>query len=412
MERTSKLHAVKELFATIAEKSGQECAAYWSAGSVYKSFIPSQPTLVPRDIATEHFYTPFGISSSSSAAPVLRVSYPNAVPGTSTLVDVPAVGSAAKVGPNDALANAGGPIWALDWCPMEYDARHDTQFIALATKSPDTQELTMGTQASGRGAVQIWSVRGLYGCSTSEESTPTLALELAILHDYGTVLELQWCPTGAYSSGSSEDGVAAAGRLGLIAAATSSGNVVVWSVPLPCALGDDVPRPVFVRLEPAFCAFVPGAVPTSLQWSLDQQHSSLLVGFSDGRVRVWAPEEGRDSDNGDDAMTPVQSSAAAATTTVKSAPTPFFECICGALGVRSVRWSPLLSDVFAAAVLTHLPELQIWSLQNPFSPLQSIIPSGCKYSHTHSLSQALFIIIIICLCVVCALCFSSSSEGH
>lgn len=351
VERAKKSLKIKNSLFTVAKRNEDVCKSYWEGDAVYKSFRP--PTgdhieSVPREAAAKYFCSPL------DTQPNLKVVYKTIAPDRT--VSVPPIASerdSTRVGAEDVIVNAGGPIWAVDWCPMKYDGEHATQYIAAATKSPDIKEHTTNVQSPGCAALQIWSLEGLCG-----GSSPSAALELAILHDYGTVFELQWCPTGAYSSEPSE--ALPEGRLGLLAAATSSGFVVVWSVPLPSAAAR-VSTP-FVRLDPVFRISIPGAVPTSIEWSLDQQHSSLLVGFSDGYTRAWAPEQCKRDGGGN---------------TVDDY-TPFFECFCAPLGVRSVRWSPLLSDVFAVAALSYLPELQIWSLQNPFSPLQSIIPPGCK----------------------------------
>lgn len=60
---------------------------------------------------------------------------------------------------------------------------------------------------------------------------PKLALALA--HNYGTVWSLAWCPSGAYDHNLSDKIGHSWKRMGLLAAACSSGDVLVFSIPFP-----------------------------------------------------------------------------------------------------------------------------------------------------------------------------------
>lgn len=71
---------------------------------------------------------------------------------------------------------------------------------------------------------------------------PKLALALA--HECGTIWSLAWCPSGAFDIDgkfSEKDNLSWC-RMGLIAAACSSGNVQIFSVPFPDQLTDHVKK--------------------------------------------------------------------------------------------------------------------------------------------------------------------------
>lgn len=58
------------------------------------------------------------------------------------------------------------------------------------------QTYPLGKQDSHPNVIQIWSVH----CDTNEEGMlqgdPEVYMALCILHSYGAVLDLKWCPNG------------------------------------------------------------------------------------------------------------------------------------------------------------------------------------------------------------------------
>lgn len=75
----------------------------------------------------------------------------------------------------------------------------------------------------------------------SSYQSPKLALGIA--HNYGTVWSMAWCPSGAYDMGTKlSQNNKSYRRMGLLAAACSSGNVYVFSVPFPDELKSHEPK--------------------------------------------------------------------------------------------------------------------------------------------------------------------------
>ena len=157
---------------------------------------------------------------------------------------------------------AGGPVWGLAWAPVPPG---EEQVVAVAA-ALDHRTATLGTageEESEQGLVQVWR------CG---EGAPELLVGL--VHPYGRVWEVAWCPSGGWT----------AGRLGLLAAACSDGSVRVWAVPRPgqAAAG-------LHRAEPALTLTLGGPAGRclGLAWHRGAGHRHLAAGYSSGLVAVW-----------------------------------------------------------------------------------------------------------------------------
>ncbi|KAF2289739.1 hypothetical protein GH714_038415 [Hevea brasiliensis] len=66
----------------------------------------------------------------------------------------------------DFVLNAGGSVWALDWCPRVHErpACHiKCEFVVVAAHPPDSYYHKIGTLLTGRGLVQIWCILNVSG---------------------------------------------------------------------------------------------------------------------------------------------------------------------------------------------------------------------------------------------------------
>lgn len=57
----------------------------------------------------------------------------------------------------DMLLFAGGPVWALEWCPTPDGARA-TQYVALACHQRMDDQHFINKMYTGPGLVQLWDV--------------------------------------------------------------------------------------------------------------------------------------------------------------------------------------------------------------------------------------------------------------
>ena len=151
---------------------------------------------------------------------------------------------------------AGGPVWALDWCPEEGEEEEEEtrRLLAVSAHPPATATTAIGQRLSGPALVQIWSVPRYCSLTVEEEgggdrrsgkrpklastetaATPTLlpspALAFALAHGGCLARDLKWRPgPPPPSSSSSPD------TIGVLAAALGDGSLTLWSVPSEAAV--------------------------------------------------------------------------------------------------------------------------------------------------------------------------------
>ena len=104
----------------------------------------------------------------------------------------------------------------MDWCPLPSHAKSpkdNMDYVAIGG-FPDTAEncivrdqlYPLGKQDAHPNMIQIWSMN----CNTDDQGelqgNPETYLSLCILHSYGAVLDLKWCPTGGLMDAVSANG--------------------------------------------------------------------------------------------------------------------------------------------------------------------------------------------------------------
>ncbi|XP_018015156.1 uncharacterized protein LOC108672049 [Hyalella azteca] len=180
----------------------------------------------------------------------------------------------------------GGCITASAWCPMPCNnsfAQTNEQLIAIAVSSQDG-DAVITPPTNVKGTIQIWNVRKL-GKPEQRKDLPFVSFIIA--HDFGHVTCLQWCPSGVFESLDSGN------RLGVLAAACSSGSVHIWYVPHPKFLPTASPPRVYLKTpdltlrQISFGSEDEISVPLRLDWQPSLGHSMIAASMSDGCVCIW-----------------------------------------------------------------------------------------------------------------------------
>ncbi|KAM9840071.1 general transcription factor 3C polypeptide 2 [Aulostomus maculatus] len=201
----------------------------------------------------------------------------------------------------DMVLFAGGPVWTTEWCPTP-DGAPATQYLALAChRGMDDQHYVHKTYG-GPGLVQLWDL-GKLEYNSSPDSQPRLAYGLA--QDKGFVWHLRWCPAGGWELPSCSRKAPFLPRLGLLAVATSTGVVTIYSLPHPDALHASHRRPGSgeagwspgVYKAEGVLTLKLGSLKSprheqsgqvlSMDWLPEKPHNVIAVGFYDGVVGLW-----------------------------------------------------------------------------------------------------------------------------
>uniref|UniRef100_A0A8C2ZRX1 General transcription factor IIIC, polypeptide 2, beta n=1 Tax=Cyclopterus lumpus TaxID=8103 RepID=A0A8C2ZRX1_CYCLU len=178
----------------------------------------------------------------------------------------------------DMLLYAGGPVWAMEWCPTP-DSVEASQYIALACHRGMEDEHCVNKTHSGVGLIQLWHLGTL-----KPDSQPALAYGLA--QDQGFVWTLKWCPAGGWELPSCDRKAPFLPRLGLLAVATSNSVVTIYSLPHPDALHSKGVLTLKLGSLKAPRHEKSGRV-LSMDWLPKKPHNIMAIGFYDGVVGLW-----------------------------------------------------------------------------------------------------------------------------
>ncbi|XP_068565139.1 general transcription factor 3C polypeptide 2 [Cebidichthys violaceus] len=200
----------------------------------------------------------------------------------------------------DMLLYAGGPVWAMEWCPTP-DGAPASQRVALACHRGMDDQHCVNKTHGGAGLVQLWDL-GALEYDSRPDSRPALAYGLA--QDEGFVWALKWCPAGGWEPPSCGRKAPFLPRLGLLAVATSTGLVTIYSLPHPDALHSST-RQTGKASEQQLPIYQAEGVLTlklgsfkaprreksgqvlSMDWLPEKPHNIMAVGFYDGVVGLW-----------------------------------------------------------------------------------------------------------------------------
>ncbi|KRX60188.1 General transcription factor 3C polypeptide 2, partial [Trichinella sp. T9] len=187
-----------------------------------------------------------------------------------------------------AIGFTGSRISACVWCP----SKTDIQYILVSLYVGSFDGLYAGPHQS---ILQLWGF-------DPQAASNSLKLNCIwnLVHKYGMVRCLKWCPSGIYEDKNTvKSDRNLLPRLGCFAASTSCGTVVIYCVPHPeCAPGIRTGG-VFYRAENEADSSDRAVHPVltlltnsrrrviSLDWNVYDGHSRIAAGQENGMLSVW-----------------------------------------------------------------------------------------------------------------------------
>ncbi|XP_074541915.1 general transcription factor 3C polypeptide 2 [Halichoeres trimaculatus] len=201
----------------------------------------------------------------------------------------------------DMFLFSGGPVWALEWCPTP-DGAPASQYLALACHRGMDEKHCCNETYTGHGLVQLWDVCEL-DTSSRPESTPALSYGLA--QDKGFIWQLKWCPAGGWEPPNTNRKAPLLPRLGLLAIASSTSVVTIYSLPHPEALlsnrksadSGNVNKQLPIYKAEGVLTLKLGSFRAphheksgqvlSMDWLPEKPHNIMAIGFYDGVVGLW-----------------------------------------------------------------------------------------------------------------------------
>ena len=249
---------------------------------------------------------------------------------------------------SSSYLHAGGPLTALAYAPVGSPTHSPTSEPHFLTTTHSHSIHLSPHRWRGRGVVALWRVDG---------DTPRLVM--AIQHDMGDVLAMEWFPGGVWEPKGNESVVGGGKRrLGVLALACSGGSVEVVMVPHPReeweeaqAVELDALPHISLPLPPLSRELqLPPPVPTAVAFSPHPSPPYLAVGASNGSLLVYS----------------LRSVVAAAG---GAAPQPSFHLLprLGHQPLRSLRWSPV--NAYQVMMGTSDGYVLIYDLRQPQFPL-------------------------------------------
>ncbi|XP_060770165.1 general transcription factor 3C polypeptide 2 isoform X2 [Neoarius graeffei] len=198
----------------------------------------------------------------------------------------------------DSLFFVGGPVWAMEWCPIPEGAEHIQYAAVYCNRNMDDRH-KMNKLHTEQVLLQLWDLGKLQ--MSRPLSSPRLAYALAV--DDGCIWNMKWCPAGAWELPTTARKAPHVPRLGLLAAAFSNGNIGVYSLPHPEHLkaqnqptGESSQAPQIYRVQRIMTVKVGSSQADrngqsglcfALDWLPVKPHNILAAGFSDGLVALW-----------------------------------------------------------------------------------------------------------------------------
>ncbi|KRZ15302.1 General transcription factor 3C polypeptide 2, partial [Trichinella zimbabwensis] len=187
-----------------------------------------------------------------------------------------------------AIGFTGSRISACVWCP----SKTDIQYILVSLYVGSYDGLFTGPHQS---ILQLWAFD-----PRAESDSQKLNCIWNLVHKYGMIRCLKWCPTGIYED---KDTVKSdrnlLPRLGCFAASTSCGTVVIYCVPHPDCIPGLRMGKVFYRAENEADSPDRAVHPVltlqtnsrrrviSLDWNFFDGHSRIAAGQENGILSVW-----------------------------------------------------------------------------------------------------------------------------
>lgn len=311
--------------------------------------------------------------------------------------------------PEDYLLHAGGPIWALDWCPStapsSCSTTHDegpstskgaqknqsagrgtSAFLAVGCHPKNEPLHKLGIATSGPNSIQIWELDSIAKSKKASAAATKPRMAVAIGHNGGLTWHCKWCPTEETTAMSTNNTSVAKflPRLGLLAAALGDGTVQVWSIPQAHTLP---PRSSMYVATPAPVAFLSsrhlnGSMPNRVDWLPDRPHDLLLIGCWDGTVAIAKLDSTSSECVGTDvAMIEAAASPGSIINTTRATRPVGLHLLCHfpaeTQPLRAVKWLPAgagsssidYANRFMFLTVGHEATIRVWDSRDQFSPL-------------------------------------------
>lgn len=265
----------------------------------------------------------------------------------------------------------GGPIWCLEWCPTP-EGSAACQYAAIyCNKGMDDRHKLM-CQHVEPTLLQIWQLGDL-----QQEHCPqtNAALAYGIATDHGCIWDMKWCPSGAWELPETTRKQPQMSRLGIIAAAFSSGKVVVYSLPHPESLhmykmkllkASSMQGPIICKVQCTVILEI-GSVQYSgssqcgqcfcLDWMPSEEHQCLAAGFYDGTVALW-------NLNTKSLLLRVQQGDGSLKIY------PFHSFVAHDHAVKAIAWSKANSNFLVTASPDR--KIKFWDLRRTYQPVNDI----------------------------------------
>ncbi|KAI3658601.1 hypothetical protein MP638_006272 [Amoeboaphelidium occidentale] len=189
------------------------------------------------------------------------------------------------------ILNAGGCVFTNEWCP-DVPPEHNS-WIAVGGSNDVSIEFTIGSRTvSTKGCIQLWQVpKDILNVTEKMENLDSLKPELKIVicHEFGTVFDLRWVPTGCYQTAEESDFP----RIGVFAATFHDGSIRAFAVPhYECLkklateksiIGDTL----YITMNPVFSSVSKEGTFTRVNWKVEGEKVLLATGTAAGEVIVF-----------------------------------------------------------------------------------------------------------------------------
>ncbi|XP_041044195.1 general transcription factor 3C polypeptide 2 isoform X1 [Carcharodon carcharias] len=265
----------------------------------------------------------------------------------------------------------GGPVWCLEWCPTP-EGSAACQYAAIyCNKGMDDRHKLMDQHAEPT-LLQIWQLGDL-----QQEQCPEMnaALAYGVATEHGCIWDMKWCPSGAWELPETPRKSPQMARLGILAAAFSTGKIVVYSLPHPESLNiykmqyskaSSIQGPIICKVQCTVILEI-GSVQFSgssqcgqcfcLDWMPSGEHEYLAAGFYDGTVALW-------NLNTSSLLLRVQQGDG----TLKVY--PFHSFVAHDHAVKAIVWSKAHSNFLVTASPDR--KIKFWDLRRTYQPINEI----------------------------------------
>ncbi|XP_007532631.2 general transcription factor 3C polypeptide 2 [Erinaceus europaeus] len=260
----------------------------------------------------------------------------------------------------------GGPLWALDWCPVPEGASA-SQYVALFSSADMNETHSLSQLHSGPALLQLWGLGTL-----QQDSCPSNRAHFVygIACDHGCIWDIKFCPSGAWELPSTPRKAPLLPRLGLMALACSDGKVLLFSLPHPEALlaqqPPDAMKPAIYKVQ-CLATLQVGSMQApdpsecgqclTLAWMPTRPHHHLAAGYYNGMVVLW--------------NLPTNSPLQRIRLSDGSLKLYPFQCfLAHDQAVRTLQWCKANSHFIVSAGSDR--KIKFWDLRRTYEPINSI----------------------------------------